>query len=640
MSLSGKASVVGLVLIGPTVALCSLRSGVPPPPDFPCLALLFAVGVTLWLVVRWPFGRLPCLAHPARAVRHAGAHTDPPPLVLAVDSKGTSGFSAVIKGMLGRWLPRRRTLHDSQESLRDGQEHLRAAVSAVPGALFVFDREGMITLAQGRALESLGVKPDEVNGRSIFDIYGDTPEARESIRRVLDGKPFTATAELGGLTFEAHCSPLRAPDGEIVGVVGVATNITGRLRAEVAEREQRVLAEALCDTAAALSGTLELDELLDRILLNLGRVVPHDAANIMLVEEGVARVVRCTGYAERGVEVDLLAERFPLAETRNLRHIAETGEPLAIPDVDQYEGWVRSPGIDWARAYVGAPIILEDEVIGFLSLDSATPGFFNAGHAGRLRAFADQAAIAFRNARLYQALRDRAAELEARNTELDAFSQTVTHQLKAPLHIIIGYSDLLATDFADQMSDEVRSYLGYVEAYGLKMNDIIEKLMLLARLRYAEVPVGRVEVRPVIEAARARFEERTYVQRVTFEVAADLPPVHGFAPWLEEVFANLFDNAAKYIGEHHLDPKVTVRGTCQAGVARYEVVDNGPGIPPEYLEEVFAPFKRLHSPRIAGAGLGLSIVERIITGLGGEVGVESVLGEGSTFWFTLPCAEA
>ncbi|MGH7462254.1 MAG: GAF domain-containing protein, partial [Longimicrobiales bacterium] len=187
--------------------------------------------------------------------------------------------------------------------------------------------------------------------------------------------------------------------------------IAERGRAEEAEHEQRALAEALRDTAAALTSTLNVDEVLDRILNNIERVVPHHVATIMLVEQGMARVVRHRGYTERGLADRLQTLRFGVADTPNLRQMAESGQPLVISDTQAYAGWVDLPESRWIHSYLGAPVILKGQVIGFLNLDSVQAGFFTSVHAERLKIFADQAAIAIENARLYNSVQQQALEI-------------------------------------------------------------------------------------------------------------------------------------------------------------------------------------------------------------------------------------
>ncbi|MCX6032541.1 MAG: GAF domain-containing protein [Chloroflexi bacterium] len=184
-----------------------------------------------------------------------------------------------------------------------------------------------------------------------------------------------------------------------------------RIQAEAAEHGQRVLAEALRDTAAALSGTLDFDQILDRILAEVGRVVPHDTVNIMLITGGQARITREHGSAEHGLPPPSLDLRLDVHETSTLHEMAATGRPYIVSDTQTYEGWVHSNENRWIRSYAGAPIRSRGQTLGFLNLNSHTPGFFTSAHTERLRAFADQAAMALENARLLAEAQRHAREL-------------------------------------------------------------------------------------------------------------------------------------------------------------------------------------------------------------------------------------
>lgn len=202
--------------------------------------------------------------------------------------------------------------------------------------------------------------------------------------------------------------------------------ILERRNAELAERDQRTLAEALRDIAAILNSTLNLDEVLDEILANVGRVVPHDSANIMLIEQGTASMARSRGYAERGAKEALHAIYFPANSLFEMRRLIEVGEPVIYSDT--HDHWADVPEAALVRSYIGAPIRMDGTVIGFLNLDSATPNFFYSDQLGRLKVFTDQAAIAIKNARLYEQAR-KLAVLEERGRLArdlhDAVSQTL-----------------------------------------------------------------------------------------------------------------------------------------------------------------------------------------------------------------------
>jgi signal transduction histidine kinase len=170
------------------------------------------------------------------------------------------------------------------------------------------------------------------------------------------------------------------------------------------QAEQYDLLSAMHDITIALNSTLKLDLLLDLILSHVGRVVPHDTADVMLIAANEVKVVESRGYVELG-HSSTLGLGFLLENLPNLCRMVETRRPLIIPHVHDYPDWVDIPESRWIHSYVGAPIIVQDEIVGFINLNSARPGFFNQTHAQRLQSFANQAGIALRNAHLLEAER-------------------------------------------------------------------------------------------------------------------------------------------------------------------------------------------------------------------------------------------
>jgi PAS domain S-box-containing protein len=186
-------------------------------------------------------------------------------------------------------------------------------------------------------------------------------------------------------------------------------------RQRVNAHEQSVLADALRNTAAALSSTLDQDEVLDRILEQVNLVVPSESANIMLIEAGIATVARARGYERMGMAGMIARLRVKVLETPALRWMFDNNRALVIPNVDEYDQWLTlDPSDGWLKSYVAAPIRLGNYVIGFLNIDSTTPNSFKASDAEHLQIFADQAAIAIHNARLFDRVRRQAAEMERR----------------------------------------------------------------------------------------------------------------------------------------------------------------------------------------------------------------------------------
>lgn len=232
-------------------------------------------------------------------------------------------------------------------------------------------------------------------------------------------------------------------------------------------------------------------------------------------------------------------------------------------------------------------------------------------------------------------LRCYAAELEARNRELDAFAHTVAHDLRNPISVILGFTEILLDNERVQTDPEIGQVLKLIAAKAQHMADIIEALMLLASVRQEEVILTPVDMRIVVEKVLDHLAFTLKQAGADVSVPSDWPVAVGYAPWIGEVWANYITNAVKYGGT---PPRIELGSDILPdGRVRFWVRDNGKGIPPEKLARLFIPFTRLDRTK-EGHGLGLSIVRRIMERMNGETFVESVVGEGSTFGFILPGA--
>ena len=233
-------------------------------------------------------------------------------------------------------------------------------------------------------------------------------------------------------------------------------------------------------------------------------------------------------------------------------------------------------------------------------------------------------------------------ELQARNAELDAFAHTVAHDLKNPLSTVLGFAHLLAQRpemFESQ--DEMAKEAGRILSGAKKMNDIIESLLLLAGVRKEMVALSPLDMGKIVAEVHERLGALINEYQPEIILPPSWPQADGYAPWIEEVWANYLSNAMKYGGQ---PPRVelgaeSVNGADGKPMVRFWTRDNGPGLSPEDQTKLFTPFTRIHVTRAKGHGLGLSIVQRIVEKFGGEVGVVSQPGQGSTFYFTLPASE-
>lgn len=205
-------------------------------------------------------------------------------------------------------------------------------------------------------------------------------------------------------------------------------DITTRKQIEAAEYAQRQYLEALRDTAALLNSTLDLNRILDLALLNVARIVTYETANIMLIDSGVAHVVRSKRFDDDHLEDITPDIHLEIPKTPTLARMIETGQPIVVQDVRAYPGWVEVPESQWIRAYAGIPLQSEGEILGFLNLNSSVVNSFSFSHIERLEAFSNQIAIAVQNAKLYKQAEELAAFNERQRLARDlhdAVSQTL-----------------------------------------------------------------------------------------------------------------------------------------------------------------------------------------------------------------------
>jgi len=411
------------------------------------------------------------------------------------------------------------------------------------------------------------------------------------------------------------------------------------LRQRIAELER------ILEITRELTSALTLEPLLRKIAATANELTDSDGASILLLdaETNDLRFIEATHGPP-----DLLTGIHVPIESSIAGAILTSRQPMIVPDVQadsrHYSEVGRQTGFV-TRSLIGVPLQIHDRCIGVLEVPNKQGGQeFTQKDVETLTALAAQIAIAIENARLYQEVlnhaerleervRERTAELQARNEELAAYDHTVAHDLKNPLALVIGYAELLGEDFASMPDEELQKHLGAIARHGHKMRSIIDELLLLSEMRDLEVERVPLDMAQIVAAARQRLVSIIKEHGAEIVIPETWPVALGYGPWVEEVWANYLSNAIKYGGQ----PPYVELGAVEQGDGEvcFWVRDNGRGIPAEEQGRLFSRFKRLDRDRAEGQGLGLSIVQRIVEKLGGQVGVESKVGQGSTFTFSL-----
>jgi signal transduction histidine kinase len=417
-----------------------------------------------------------------------------------------------------------------------------------------------------------------------------------------------------------------------------------------AERAARRL-QALAESAELFAeASTDLTRLLELVARRFSELV-GEAVNIRLIE-GDALVPVAT-YCADPVICDYLREYHdatPLKVGQGISgEVLASGEPYFEPVLDLVELKKRiAPAFfrHFEKIGITGMIVVRLRArginLGYLSLfriSKARPPYTKEELA-LVRDLADRAALAIDNSRILDSLErrveERTAELEAANRELEAFSFSVSHDLRAPLRVIDGFAQAVVEDHGAQLDDSAKQQLATIQRNAQKMGKLIDDLLRLARFgRSAIEPVVEIDMRALAESVLDGV--RAANPTLTFEVdIGELPVGLGNGDLLRQVWQNLLDNAVKYSRKRDV-VRIELRGEQGDGEVRYTVRDHGAGFDPKYSAKLFGVFQRLHrTSDFEGTGVGLALVHRIVTRHGGRVWAEGRVDEGATFGFALP----
>jgi PAS domain S-box-containing protein len=494
----------------------------------------------------------------------------------------------------------------AEVALREGEHRFRSFVEQSSDGIVLTDEEGYVVEWNAGAEVITGLKSIDVLGKPVWDVQARVvpPEGKtqEVIERIIAStKHYLEQGQSpwgGGLRDESFRRPdgtlrhiqsqtfaIKTEKGHMIG--GIIRDVTEQKRTEEALRDSEERYRQMFEQRQAIKLLIDPDS---------GQIVDANqaAADFYGYSRNTLKTLRVMDI--NTLPDNEVAREMQLARTerRNIftfRHRLSSGE---VRDVEVQSGPVEIQGKQLLYSIV-TDITRRKEI---------------------------------------------ERERERLIVELDSFAHTVAHDLKNPLNIIFGFNALLADETAPLTEEEHRRATDAIQQSTQKMLNIIDELLLLASVHQKDVLLYPLDMGEIVSEARQRLTLMIEKSGAVIITPAYWPEVASHGPWLEEVWVNYLSNAIKYGGS---PPRIELGATPQPnGMIRFWVHDNGPGISPEDRERLFTPFTQVSEEakvRATGHGLGLSIVRRIIHRLGGEVGVESKAGQGSTFSFTLPCME-
>jgi PAS domain S-box-containing protein len=507
------------------------------------------------------------------------------------------------------------TVELRDEELRRRSEQLDVAraqresiLESIGDGVVVADADGKFVLFNPAAERILGIGATETVPADWPQTYGvfrpdgvtPSPAAEQPLLRAIRGEScddvelFIRNPRVpAGVAINISGRPIRDAAGAIRGGVVVFRDITERQRATEALRQSeerfRLMVENVKDYAI-----LMLDP--------QGRVASWN--------EGAQRI---KGYGAREIIGQHFSRFYPPEEIargkleKQLRVAAAEGR---LED----EGWrVRKDGSRfWANVVVTA---LRDE-------------------SGALRGFGTVTRDITERKQAEQSLADRSVQLEAANKELESFAYSVSHDLRAPLRSIDGFSQILLEDFAEQLGSEGQRSLTRIRLATQRMGHLIDDLLKLSQVTRAEIRKEHVDLSSLVRHVAAEVQEREPERRVAVDIAEGVC-VEGDPRLLGVVLENLIGNAFKFTAKK-AEPKIEFGIGQDGGGPLYFVRDNGAGFDMNYAGKLFGAFQRLHSAEeFRGTGIGLATVQRIIHRHGGRIWAEAAVDQGATFYFTL-----
>ena len=535
-------------------------------------------------------------------------------------------------------------------------------------AIFALDPEGYIASWNPGAERSTGYPAEEVLGEHFSLFYTEEDRSRDHPEYELQEALRVGRYEeegwrvrKDGTHFWANVviTPLRDTAGTLVGFAKVTRDLTERKRAEedrerllLQERQARTEAEAaqrrtalLAEASSLLASTLSYTSTLRRVArLAVPRIA--DWCLVYVVEEA-GRVHRLEGAhadPEKERTVQEMVRRFPpdyMAEEHPIGKALGTGMPQLLPEVpervlqaiargDEHLQMLRTLGL---RSAIVAPMVTRGRTLGaivFVTAESRRQ--YGPDDLSLAEELARRAAISVDNSRLYE------ATLVANQAKSD-FLAVMGHELRTPLNAIVGYADLLALGIGGTLTDRQRQHVDRIGASSRQLLRIIEEILNFSHLEATgeQVRRERVDVAHLVRQTAEGVRELALEKGLTLEIHTPEGPLYleTDAAKVQQMLLNLLSNAVKFTDRGAI--WVELGEDNEAALLR--VRDTGIGIAPEHLERVFDAFWQVESAttrRFGGTGLGLSVARRFARLLGGEVDVESLPGEGTTFTVQLP----
>jgi PAS domain S-box-containing protein len=564
------------------------------------------------------------------------------------------------------------------DELRQQLEFTRAVTESMDDGVVAVDTEGRVSFVNRAAEVLLGHPRSELTGKMLdaATVGGSTKTVERVLARrtsIRDDDGEFRRSDGSAVPVATTISAMMAGD-EVLGAIVVFRDISLRKQAErqrqlllETERSARIEAERarevarfLADAGSALVGSIDYLTTL-RHVARLAIPSFADWSFVHLVDDDgvVRRVALAHSDPEKVKVVQQVNESYPPAagDRHGPARVIETGEPELIPRFTdevlaaatkgrEHLEKIRDLGL---TSYIAVPLIAREKPIGCLSFAFSESGrHYDEDDLLVARQLADRAALAIENSRLFtdveearrlleRRVEERTAQLQEANRELESFSYSVSHDLRAPIRHINGFVEMLTRRIGATLDPTARHYVDAITSSAKYAGNLVDDLLAFSRMGRAEMVRAHVKMNALVDQARGDLAPDISGRRIEWKIG-DLAEATADPSMVRLVWRNLIGNAVKYTRFRDV-AEISIGSEEDDTETRYYVRDNGVGFDMQYRDKLFGVFQRLHTgDRFEGTGIGLANVKRIVSRHGGRAWAEGEVDRGATFWFALPKA--